>query len=234
MFRLDDEVRAWREGLEDRGWFSPRELDELEDHLRAHAARELQPDPGTDVAGTLETAAREELGEPTELLREFEKSETPSWRLLLLAGWGLYALSFVLPGFGAVGFGPSRMGFGVSAPGYEFLRLALENGWILLPLLLNLPMVLTFPALGRARGRLEEWLRLVTGAAGVSALGLGVFNLLRPLPVPVDGDRFMYGHLGTAYWAWAASFALVAVSLWLRDREWAPRPPTPPAPPRAP
>ena len=58
------------------------------------------------------------------------------------------------------------------------------------------------------------------GAAGASALGLGMFNLLRPLPV--DGDRFMYGHLGSAYWAWAASFAVVAFSLWLRDREWAP------------
>ena len=60
------------------------------------------------------------------------------------------------------------------------------------------------------------------GAVGASALGLGVFNLLRPLPLPLDGDRFMYGHLGTAYWAWSASFTLVAVSLWLREREWAP------------
>lgn len=225
MFRLDDEVRGWREGLEDRGWFSPRELDELEDHLRAHTARQLQPNPGIDIARTLETAAREEFGEPTALFREFEKSERPSWRPLLLAGWGLYALSLVLPGFGGVGFGPSRTGFGMSAPGYELLRLALENGWILLPLLLNLPMVLTLPAIGRARGRLDRWLRLVTGAVGASAVGFGVFNLLRPLPLPVDGDRFMYGHLGTAYWAWAASFALVAVSLWLRDREWAPRRP---------
>ena len=108
MSRLDDEVRAWRESLEDTGWFSPRELDELEDHLRAHAAhRQLQLDPGTDAARTLEAAAREELGEPTALFREFEKSETPPWRLLLLAGWGLYALSFLLPGFGAVGFGSS-------------------------------------------------------------------------------------------------------------------------------
>ena len=223
MFRLDDEVRAWREGLEDRGWFSPRELNELEDHLRAHAARELRLARGTDAARTLRTAAREELGEPRALFREFRKSETRSWRLLLLAGWGLYALSFLLPGFGSVGFGPSRPGFGMSAPGYEFLRLALESGWIPLPLLLNLPMVLTLPALGRTRRRLDGWLRLVIGATGASAVGLGVFNLLRPLPL--DGDRFMYGHLGTAYWAWAASFALVAVSLWLRDREWAPRRP---------
>ena len=219
MFQLDDEVRRWREGLEDRGWFSPRELDELEDHLRAHAAGELQLDPGPDAARTLETAAWEELGEPTALFREFARSETPSWRLLLLAGWGLYALSFLLPGFGGVGFGPSRPGFGMSAPGYEFLRLALDDGWIL-PLLLNLPMVLTFPALGRVRRSLDGWLLIVTGAAGATALGLGVFNLLRPLPL--DGDPLMYGHLGTAYWAWSASFALVAVSLWLRDREWTP------------
>lgn len=224
MFRLDEEIRGWREDLKDSGWFSPRELDELEDHLRAHAARELQLDPGGDSVRTLETAARVELGEPKALFREFEKSEAPSWRPLLLAGWGLYALSFVLPGFGAVGFGPSHPGFGMSGPGYEFLRLALENGWIL-PLLLNLPMALTFPALGRARRSLDGWLRRVIGATGASALGLGVFNLLRPLPLPVDGDRFLYGHLGTAYWVWSASFALVAVSLWLRDREWAPRQP---------
>lgn len=222
MSRLDDEIRGWREGLEGREWFSPPELDELEDHLRAHTARQLQVDPGTDAVRTLEAAAREELGEPMALFREFEKAQALSWQLLVPAGWVLYALSFVLPGFGAVGFGPSRPGFGMSAPGYEFLRLALENGWILLPLLLNLPMILTFPTLGRARRSLRGWLTRVIGAVGASALGLGVFNLLRPLPLPVDGDRLMYGHLGTAYWAWAASFALVAVSLWLRDREWAP------------
>lgn len=222
MFRLDDEVQAWRAGLEDRGWFSPRELDEIEDHLRAHATRELQLDPGTDPARALEAAVREEFGEPTALFREFKKSESSSWRLLLLAGWGMYALSFVLPGFGAVGFGPSRAAFGMSASGYEFLRLALENGWILFPLLLNLPMVLTFPTLGRARRPLDGSLLCVTGAAGASALGFGVFNLLHSFPLPVDGDRLMYGHLGTAYWVWSASFALVAVSLWLRDREWAP------------
>ncbi|WP_428276183.1 hypothetical protein [Candidatus Palauibacter sp.] len=221
MFRLDDEIRAWREDLEDRGWFSPRQLNELEDHLRAHAARELQSAPGTDPARALRTTAREELGEPTALFREFRRSRAPSWRPLLLAGWGLYALSFLLPGFGAVGFGPSGAGLGMSAPGYEFLGLALENGWIL-PLLLNLPMVLALAALGRARRSMDRSLLLVTGAAGASALGFGVFNLLSPLTLPVDGDRFMYGHLGTAYWVWAASFALVAVSLWLRDREWAP------------
>ena len=219
---MDERIRGWREGLENNGWFSPRELDELEDHLRTHIAQKLRLDPDSDAARNLETEARREFGEPAALFREFGRSETPLWRLLLVAGWGLYALSFLLPGFGAVGFGPSGSGFGMSGPGYEVLRLALENGWIL-PLLLNLAMVLTFPALGRARRRLDGWLRRVIGAAGASALGFGVFILLRPLPLPVDGDRLMYGHLGPAYWAWSASFALVAVSLWLRDREWAPR-----------
>ena len=59
------------------------------------------------------------------------------------------------------------------------------------------------------------------GAVVVSALGFGVLNLLRPLPVTVDGDLFMYGHLGPAYWVWAGSFALVATALWLRASEWA-------------
>lgn len=108
------------------------------------------------------------------------------------------------------------------------MGLALEGGWILNPLLLNLPMVLTFPALGRTRRSLDRWLRLLTGAAGASALGFGVLNLLRPPPLPLDGGRLVYGHLGTAYRVWSASFALAAVSLWLRDREWGSRP-RPPA-----
>ena len=134
VFPLDDEIRGWREGLEGSGRFSPRELDELEDHLRAHAARELRLDSGTDAVRMLGTAARQELGEPAELFWEFGKSETPSWRPLLLAGWGLYALSFLLPGFGAVGFGPYSRVSGISDPGYEFLGSRWKTAGILLPL----------------------------------------------------------------------------------------------------
>ncbi|WP_420634379.1 hypothetical protein [Candidatus Palauibacter sp.] len=225
MFQLDDEVRRWRKRLEDRGWFSPLELDELEDHLRAHAALEPELGPAPASARAFEDGAREELGEPTALFREFAKSETPGWRHLLLAGWGLYALSFLLPGFGAVGFEASRSDFGMSASGYEFLRLALTNGWIL-ALLPNLAMVMAFPAFGRARRSIDAWLWRVLGAVGASAVGIGLFSLLRPLPITVAGDLVAHGQLGPAYWVWSAAFALAAAALWLRDREWTSARPT--------
>ena len=218
MFHLDDEVRRWRQGLESRGWFSRRELDELEDHLRAHA-RELELGPGSAAARVLRVAAREEIGEASALFREFSKSETPAWRPVLLAGWGLFALSFGLPGFGAVAFQPSSPDFGLSASGWEFIRLAVTDGWML-ALLPNLAMGMTLPMLGRARRRMEGWVGRVLGAVGVSALGFGVLTLLRPPAVSLDGDFVMYGHLGPAYWLWAASFLLVATAQWLRARSW--------------
>ena len=218
--RLDDEVRSWREDLQGKGWFSPLELNELEDHLRSHAAEERESGPAPGSAAAFEAAVRAEIGDPTQLLREYAKSEAPVWRSILLMGWGLYALFLLLPGFGIVAFQRSSPSFGVSAAGWEFLSLALRNGWIV-ELLPNLAMAMTLPLLGRTRRRMEGWVGRALGAVVVSALGFGVLNLLRPLPVTVDGDLFMYGHLGPAYWVWAGSFALVATALWLRANEWA-------------
>ena len=42
MFDLDTEVRRWRERQERKSSLSPRELDELEDHLRARVDLELE------------------------------------------------------------------------------------------------------------------------------------------------------------------------------------------------
>ena len=223
VHRLDDEVRSWREDLQEKGWFSPLELAELEDHLRSHAAeeRELGPAPGSVAA--FEAAVRCEIGDPTQLFREYARSEAPAWRSVLLTGWGLYALSFLLPGFGSVAFQPSSPSFGVWASGWEFLWLAVTNGWII-ALLPSLAMAMTLPLLARTRRRIEGWLACVLGAVAVSALGFGLLNLLRPLSVTGDGDLIMYGHLGTAYWVWVGSFALVATALWLRASEWAATP----------
>ena len=220
MSRLDDEVRSWREDLQGKGWFSPLELAELEDHLRSHAAEERGLGPASGSAAAFQAAVREEIGEPTGLFREFARSEQPVWRFLLLAGWGLYVLFLFLPGFGIVAFQPSSADFGISATGREFLRLALSNGWIL-ELLPNLAMVLTLPLLGRTRRRMEGWVGLALGAVAVSALAFGVVSLLYPPSVAGDGDFFMYGHLGAAYWVWVGSFAIVATALWLRAHEWA-------------
>ena len=221
MCRLDDEVRSWREDLQGKGWFSPLELNELEDHLRSHAAEERESGPAPGSAAAFEAAVREEIGDPTRLFREYARSEVPVWRSVLLTGWGLYALSLLLPGFGIVAFQPSSPSFGVSAAGWEFLWLALGNGWIV-ELLPNLAMAMTLPLLGRSPAADRR-------VAGACARGRGsplpwdseLLNLLRPLPVTVDGDLFMYGHLGPAYWVWAGSFALVPAALWLRASEWA-------------
>ena len=220
MCRLDDEVRSWRDDLQGKGWFSPLELNELEDHLRSHAAEERESGPAPGSAAAFEAAVREEIGDPARLFREYARSEVPVWRSVLLTGWGLYALSLLLPGFGIVAFQRASPSFGVSAAGWEFLWLALGNGWIV-ELLPNLAMAMTLPLLGRTRRRMEGWVGRALGAVVVSALGFGAINFLRPLPVTVDGDLFMYGHLGTAYWVWAGSFALVATALWLRASEWA-------------
>ena len=220
MCRLDDEVRSWRDDLQSKGWFSPLELNELEDHLRSHAAEERESGPAPGSAAAFEAAVREEIGDPTQLFREYARSEAPVWRSILLTGWGLYALSLLLPEFGIVAFQPSSPSSGVSAAGWEFLWLALGNGWIV-ELLPNLAMAMTLPLLGRTRRRMEGWVGRALGAVVVSALGFGAINFLRPLPVTVDGDLFMYGHLGTAYWVWVGSFALVATALWLRASEWA-------------
>lgn len=218
MFRLDDEVLRWRKRLEKRGWFSPSELDELEDHLWTHAEdQELGPAPASVHA--FKAGVREQLGEPAALFREFAKSETPVWQPLLLAGWGLYAMSFLLPSFGTVGFEASHPNFRMSVSGWECLLIALTNGWIL-AVLPNLAMIMTLAALGRARRSIEAWLGRILAVAGASAIGLGAFNLLRPLAIPLDGGLVAHGHLGPAYWTWSASFAVAATALWLRDREW--------------
>ena len=166
MCRLDDEVRSWREDLQGKGWFSPLELNELEDHLRSHAAEERESGPAPGSAAAFEAAVREEIGDPARLFREYARSEAPVWRSVLLTGWGLYALSLLLPGFGIVAFQRASPSFGVSAAGWEFLWLALGNGWIV-ELLPNLAMAMTLPLLGRtARRRMEGWVGRALGARG--------------------------------------------------------------------
>lgn len=224
MSRLDDEIRKWRGGLEAGGRFSRRELAELEDHLRAHAARSPESDAAPVSAHAFEVAAREELGDPTVLSREFAKQDTPAWRHLLLAGWGLYALSLFLSDFGTVAFDPSHPDFRMSISWRELLPLAPIPVWML-AVFSTLAMTSTVPSLGRARRSFDAWVGRVLGAIGASAVGLGAFNLVRPIPIAVDAELVVHGHLGLAYWAWSASFALASIALWLRDREWVSPPP---------
>ena len=232
MHRLDDGIRSWRRGLERRGWFSRRELDEFEDHLRTHAAQDRASEAAPGSHAALEAAAREELGDPTALFREFAKQDTPVWRPLLLVGWVLFALSFLLSGFGTVEFDPLYPDFKMSFSGRELLPLATLTVWIL-AVFSTLAMMFAVPFFGRARRWVDAWVGRALGAVGASALGLGVFNLVRPIPIAVDAEFVVHGHLGPAYWTWSASLALASVALWLRDREWASPPPKPsPRPPK--
>ena len=96
MFDLDAELRRWRERQEHTSSLSPRELDELEDHLRARVDLLLETDATLAPQQAFKTA-RKELGQSAALSSEFAKSGSPRWRKLLVAGWAMYAVSFFLP-----------------------------------------------------------------------------------------------------------------------------------------
>ncbi|MYA33783.1 MAG: hypothetical protein F4164_03990 [Gemmatimonadales bacterium] len=224
MSRLDDEIRKWRGDLDAGGRFSRRELAELEDHLRAHAADEGARDATPALAASIEAAARKELGDPNLLSREFAKQDTPAWRSLLLGAWGIHALSLVLSDFGAVAFEPLHPDFRMSVSWQELLQPAPISVWILAAFS-ALVMMSTGLTFGRARRSVDAWVGYVVGVFGATALGVGAFNLFLPIPIPVDAELVAHGHLGLSYWVWSASFTLAAIALWLRGREWASPPP---------
>ena len=96
MFDLEVEVRRWRERRERQSSLSPRELDELEDHLRARVDLEMEINRVLAPERAF-AIARRELGNPAALEKEFAKAGKPRWRRWLLAGWAVFAASFVLP-----------------------------------------------------------------------------------------------------------------------------------------
>lgn len=223
MFELESELRNWRTRVERGSSLSPRELDELEDHLRARVDLELELDASLAPRRAF-AIARHALGEPKALSREFAQAGRPRWKHLLLAGWALYAVSFLLPVASTAGVvSPSGHVADFTTYGYQlFVKIFVEvlrGGEIgppLTVLLLNLPMLMTLPALWRSRRWKAPWLLVM--AVGVGALGYGS---LWPPTVTVDGVRVGSAYLGFGYWAWAASLALASVALWLRRRNWA-------------
>ncbi len=229
MFELEPEVRRWRSRLEGRSSLSPREVDELEDHLRARFELELELTPEQAPARAFSTAC-DALGESTALSKEFAKAGRPRWRPLLLAGWALFAASFFLPLSRTVGLGVPKADLAMlSDVGYEFLWMMMTGGGLAMAmvgvpavLLANLPMAMTLPALFGSRRPGRRWLRRVLGVMGVSGLGLGTSNLFRPtILYGIGGDPIAFHYEGLGCWLWAASFALAATALWLRDRNWA-------------
>ncbi|WP_420449588.1 hypothetical protein [Candidatus Palauibacter sp.] len=224
MFELDREVRNWREGLERTSSLSIRELDELEDHLRARVGLELELNR---VLAPVEAfaMARETLGAPSAISREFAKSGRPRWRRFLLAGWVMYAASLFLPLVQTEWMGTARPELAMSATGYEFLwSMSMISGGFLAVLVLNLPMLLTVSALWHARLWQWRWLGRISGAVGILALGNGLSNLFSPPPIlnGIGGDVLALEYPGAGYWLWSAAYVLVALALWFRSNQGIP------------
>ncbi len=210
MFELDREVRNWRTRVERRSSLSARELDELEDHLRARVDLELELNPALAVGEAL-AIATEELGQPTAISREFAKAARPRWRHLMLTGWVLYAASFLLPAYRysrheltTYGYEiiPELVGLTTSGPAWAV-------GVLWLP---NLIMLMTLPAFRRLRPSRRAWTAWIVGATGALPLSLGLVRFGNP------GAPF---HSGIGFWVWCASFVVVATALWFRSRGWA-------------
>ncbi len=211
MFKLGEAVVQWRERQERNSSLSPRELDELEDHLRARVDLELELSAVLAPERAF-AIARHELGEATALSKEFAKAGRPRWRRWLVAGWATYAASWFLP---ILDMGWLGMLFG-----YDLLRDIADPGSALV-LVVNLPMLMTVPVLWGARISCNRWFRRLVGVAGVSAIGtvVGVMiygsiengSIAWLLPPP-----FRMG-----FWAWTASFLCVARGLRLRAKAWA-------------
>ncbi len=206
MFELENEIRNWRTGVERGSSLAPRELDELEDHLRARVDLELELDAALTPSRAF-AVARHAMGEPRALSREFARAGRPRWKALLAGASALYVASLLLPVF-RVALLPASWGFEAWVPrGYELLA-DVE----LLPL--NLPMLLMLPLIWRRRRLKGTWLAAILGAIGVSTLGVGAAALIS------EGSAALAA-LRPGYWAWASSFALASAALWLRRRGWA-------------
>ncbi|MXW66433.1 MAG: hypothetical protein F4Z72_05440 [Gemmatimonadales bacterium] len=195
MFDLEAAFRDWRTCMEHGTGLLPREVDELEDHLRAHVYLELELNKALTPARAF-ALARQAIGEPKMLSREFAKAGKPRWRHLLRAGGAMFAASWILP---AVGDAAGHLW------GWEAFQLALEWGTPgeALSALSSILVLLALFVTGRVRRSKLRWLTwCVTGAA--------VLNLLYWIPL---------GDLAVGYWAWAGSFVCIASALWMRARE---------------
>jgi len=221
MFDLEKAILGWRDSREREGSLSPRELDELEDHLRAHVDLELE----LDAALAPERAfaiARHELGRATVLSREFAKAGKPRWRRLLVAGWALFGVSFLLPTFftSGPGLGLFSRPFATEPYfGYEvFWKLLSEDGElanVLAALIPNLVLVLTLPALRGKPGKRRRGLRWSLTTVGVATLALAF--LAPRIEMRGNGWEPVFAELGIGFWVWSLSLVCAASALWLRD-----------------
>ncbi len=229
MFDLDTEVRRWRERRERQTSLSPRELDELEDHLRARVDLEMEINRVLAPERAF-AIARRELGKPAALEQEFAKAGKRRWRRWLVAGWAAWATSFVLPVVKEfLSDGWVRGWEAAILPFTLLTTLPFEPPptlWDVLgalpgPLssLTNLLMLATLLELRGVRPRRTRWLAGLAGGASVLNLQW-LLGWAEPVALPPLG-------MGIGYWAWTASFFCVAAALWMRARELKPATPEP-------
>ncbi len=216
MFDLDSEVRRWRKHAEGKSSLSPREVDELEDHLRARVDLELELN-GALIPAQAFAVASEDVGEPAALSREFAKAGKPRWRRLLVAAWAMFAVSWFLPAVVAYRSQPLADGTLQQhvevIPGWEAFLYALDDtagpvGSV--SALTNVLMLVTGLWVYRKRAAKARW------AAPLMVVAAAVNALYWPSWVMSEGDIAL--RLG--FVAWAGSFALGGTALWLRARGW--------------
>ncbi len=223
-FDLEAGVGRWRARQERASSLSSRELDELEDHLRARVDLELELNPAVGPARAFRAASRE-IGTPAALSNEFAKAGKPMWKALLVAGWAMFAVSFVLPVAGFEFLSEYRS-YG-RADGLEVFLRWLGTPSLFIGVLPSFAMLLTIPAF---RGREVvggRWLRRFLAFAGAGAFGLGVILSLDHAAQMASwvGGWGSFGSpralFGSGYWTWAASLTCVAAALRLRAHGWA-------------
>lgn len=212
MFDMNAEVRRWREQQERESSLSPRELDELEDHLRARVDLEMELD-ATLAAERAFAVARHELGGAAVLSEEFAKAGKPRWRRWIITGWAMFAASAFLP----------VADTGSPILGQELLVYVLLDMPDGVPfLLMNLAMIMSVPALWGSRVSCNRWLRRFLGAVGMCGLGMAVGNLGYGSSQTGGIGWLTDPTLLVGFWAWSASFVCVAAALRSRAKEWAP------------
>lgn len=218
---LEARIAEWRGWQESTSSLSPRELDELEDHLRAHIDLEMELDATLGPARAFRVASHE-IGTGAALSREFAKVGKVPWRRMFVQGWVLYAASFLLPS--------AELEFN---HGYQFvLKFALSDltypqilAFAFLP---NLVMLMTTPVLLGRKPPSPRCLQWLLGIAGVGAVGAAAVHSARFVIGPPDvGVWDMLAAFGIGFWTWTASLLFVAAALRLRAREWASAKPEP-------
>lgn len=198
MFDTERAILRWRRGLERHTGLTAREVDELEDHLRARLELEQELHEGMATARVFRTVS-DDIGEAEVLSREFAKAGRPRWRGLVAAGWALFAASVFLPVLSEFTI---RYGYHV-----------FWERWIIC-----LPLLLTLWDARRgdpSRSRALVWLNT---AAAFYLLVAGMDELIRGSNAIVVGDMIRQGSFFIGYWTWMASQLLVTAGLWIGSR----------------